>query len=255
MKYLSSLVKISIIILVVYGECYSNSKTVMGRVVDKSSRKPVPSCIMIFSNKDKILGVAESDSAGYFAVTNINADKVTLKAQRTGYESLITGPLLISKIDTLKILIELEEKEIVLAETVIEEKKLDEMIAEKGFWERKEKMTGEFLTYKDLKGRTFNSTSQLAQTIPHLKVSKVKKSANGRTEYVEVFYSTRSSGMNDAPVNIYLDGIPVENDGSINNLNTDDIAAIEYYSSTMNAPLKYGGAFRSGGVLLIWTKL
>jgi len=252
MKSISVVSRIFIVFIFFYGQCYSNSKSIVGKVVDKQSHKPIPSCIIMFSNNNKILGITESDSSGYFAINNVSSDKVTLKALRTGYETIITGPILISKLDTLKMLIELEEKVIVLPEIIVEDVAEDKLIVEKGFWERKEKLTGQFLTYKELKGRVFNKSSELLQSLPGIHVMKRKiRREDGRMETVDFISSARS---HDTAVNIYLDGIPFDNDGSIDNLNPYDIAAVEYYSSTANAPMAYGGAFRSGGVLLIWTK-
>ena len=228
------------------------AKVVRGIVIDNATEKPVTgSVVMLFVGKTIYAG-AITDSTGLFAFDNASLDRFYIRVKRIGYKEAVTGPLLMSKLDTIKILVRLDVEEIQMKEIVVEEKIIDESLAKEGFYERREKLTGHFLTHKELKGRVFNKSSELLQSLPAIRVLKRKiRREDGRMETVDFISSARS---NDTAVNIYLDGIPFDNDGSIDNLNPYDIAAVEYYSSTANAPMAYGGAFRSGGVLLIWTK-
>ncbi len=246
--------KTILLLILLFGTTLGNAKTVIGKVVDRTSRKPISSTIVMISNHNKLVAIAESDSSGLFEINNLVVDKITLRVSRAGYNSITIGPLPISKIDTLRLLIEIEEKEIVLGETVIKEVSENYLINNKGFWKRKETLNGQFLTYADLKGRAFNSTSQLLQSIPQLKIRRGTSSGYGKNGSADIIYSTRTVGLNEPAVNIYLDGLPVENDGFINFLNPNDIAAIEYYSSSIDAPAEFGGMHKAGGVLLIWTK-
>ncbi|HUQ83335.1 MAG TPA: hypothetical protein VM076_19430 [Gemmatimonadaceae bacterium] len=64
----------------------------------------------------------------------------------------------------------------------------------------------------------------------------------------------RGNGGKPCPADVVLDGIFVGTRTDVDKLlQKSDIAAVEWYASTAQMPVKYGGTTRGCAVLVIWT--
>lgn len=228
------------------------AKVVKGIVVDIATEKPIANTIIMLLEKKTINAIALSDSTGLFIFENVSVDRFNLVAKRIGYAEVMIGPLLMTKVDTLKLIVKLEVNGILMDEIIVQEKKIDESLKRAGYYDRKESGIGKYLSFKDLMGNTFNKTSDALKTIPNM----IIRDDMGTITIYSSRYRTGTGlfGSENPKVVVYIDGILIDNHDLVNTIGPKDIAAIEFYKSSSTAPLQYSGNSRPGGVLLIWTK-
>ncbi len=228
------------------------AKVVKGIVVDNATEKPIANSIVMLLEKKTIYAIAVTDSTGIFIFENVSLDRFNLVARRIGYAEVTTGPLLMTNVDTLKLIVRLEVEGILMDEIVVQETKIDESLKRAGYYGRKESGLGKYLGFMDLKSKTFNKTSDVLKTIPNMII---------HDDWGNItIYSTRyriGTGLlraDNPKVTVYIDGMLIDNHDLVNTIGPKDIAAIEFYKSSSTAPMQYSGNSRPGGVLLIWTK-
>lgn len=227
-----------------------DAKEVRGIVVDHVTEKPIDNCMVMLLERKTVYAFTITDSTGLFLFDNVELDRFYLRTKRMGYAEVMTGPLLMAKSDTLKIVIRLEFEGVVLDEIVVLGKRIEEMLMKNGFYERKEMGFGHYVTYKEIKNRSFDKVTNILQPIPGIIITYNIYDREKR-QFVTKITSKRNAGM---PVNIYVDGFSIGEPMYLDSLNPYDIAAVEYYPSSATAPSEFGGGWRPGGLLLIWTK-
>lgn len=235
-------------------------KTVQGLVVDKITNKPIDRGIVMLLKNKVIQNLYIVDSTGVFKIDNLFSNNFTLFSKRIGYKELITGPIPITKIDTMNILIKLEPDEIVMNEIVIKEKQLNEWLKSKGFYARKKMGDGKLFGPEELKFYGYKDFREFIRIIPGL---NIRYSQYGRGLY----------GTGNRLVAVYLDGIQIQDISMLETLGTGQIAAVEFYQRLSSTPLNYSlryslpyatlnsserrqianRSFGYGGTFLIWT--
>lgn len=221
------------------------AKTVRGIVVNKDMKKPLPGSLIMLFEKKAIFAMALTDSAGMFCFDNITRDRFNIRVSSIGFADALVGPLHISKRDTLKMVIALEEEEIVMHEILVEEKRLEEGLKKVGFYDRKEIGSGKYLEPGDVSG-SYGYTSQLLRKIMGIKVFDGNFLGDCK------LFDSRAlhSALREEELTVYLDGLRLGSSDMVNLINPGDIAAVEFYHIG-ETPQQYYG--RSGS-LLIWTK-
>ncbi len=226
------------------------AKVVRGIVIDNATEKPVTgSVVMLFVGKTIYAG-AITDSTGLFSFSNFDIDRFYIRAKRIGYSDLFAGPLIIPVKDTLTLILKMVPQELLMSEIVVEEKKTDKWLEREGYNRRKEMGMGHYLKVDEIKGRSFSNVTQILRSLPGIIIQqKTVNIKNG--DFGPEIYSYRNPGLRGQQVSVYIDGMQLNDNGSIDNFSPGDIAAVEFYASDTTAPSEYHGA---GGVLLIWTK-
>ena len=117
-----------------------------------------------------------------------------------------------------------------------------------GFWERRSRGFGNFMTRDEIETRDAHDFVDLTRMIPSLHVVTI----NGRR-------SLRFSGSmqpRDCPPQYVVDGMRIEQ-GSPDEFSPNDIEALEFYSGPATTPPQFTNrAFsHTCGVIVIWTRL
>ena len=117
-----------------------------------------------------------------------------------------------------------------------------------GFWERRSRGFGTFLTRNDIDQRDAHDFVDLTRMIPSLRVITM----NGRR-------TLRFSGSTlprDCPPQYVVDGMRIEN-GSPDEFSPHDLEAVEFYSGPATIPPQFTNRSRDHtcGVIVIWTRL
>lgn len=246
------LIKLSFLFVLIILPYSLSAKVVKGIVIDKATEKPISNANVVMLQKKAMYAMTLTDSSGFFIFDNIALDRFNMVVRRMGYAEVAMGPLLMTKIDTLRLIIKLEAQDVVMDEVVVQHKKFDEILTRVGFHDRQTTDIGKFLSYKEFEGLPHTKTSEVFKSIPHM--LHMDKAGN-----VTLHSSRYNSGVGlwgkEVPkLFMYIDGVLTDNHDFVNSIDIKDIAGIEFYRSTATAPLKYSGNSRPGGVLLIWTK-
>lgn len=221
------------------------AKTVKGIVVNRSMENPIPGSTVMLFDKKTIFAMAMTDSTGMFSFENITRDRFNLRVKSMGFAEALVGPLLLSNLDNLNLIVRLDEEEMLMDEIVVEEKSVEEGLRRDGFYERKAAGWGKYLSPEDLKGGSYQYTSYLLRRIHGITV------VDNQFGECKLFDSwARHAGLQTGELTIYLDGFRLAGSESINIISPGDIAAIEFYHIGNTPAQYYGGS----GSLLIWTK-
>lgn len=118
-------------------------------------------------------------------------------------------------------------------------------LVETGFYRRKEKGFGDYLSPEDLERRPLNDLSQALGTVQGVRF--VRSCAGVTCREVMVTRNTRAG----CPVKYYLDGDEMHGRVHPRNISMHDIAAIEVYAGIASTPPQFYG--RCGSVVM-WSK-
>jgi hypothetical protein len=117
-----------------------------------------------------------------------------------------------------------------------------------GFWERRSRGFGYFLTRDEIEKREAHEFADLARMAPSVTVG----TRNGR----RVIRFNHGGGARDCPPQYVVDGMRIEN-GSPDEFVPQDVEAIEFYSGPATIPPQFAPRFNSYtcGAVVIWTRI
>ncbi len=170
-----------------------------------------------------------------------------LTVRRMGY-TLVTDVLWVGEpVTNVDVTVELQPTAIELPEVVVlGDRTIYEFGRMREFWQRRRRGFGRFLTREDIERRPAFNTSDLLLGVPGIVVHRVGSETRIR--------STRFAGR-QCPMNIYVDGLPMVGDMSIDAYTApESIAGIEVYSGSSSIPPEFNRSSRGCGVIVIWTR-
>jgi hypothetical protein len=183
--------------------------------------------------------------SGYFEVTDVPRDAQTLEIRRIGYRQASYN-LWMGGQDSLAVQVQLHRVPTRLAEIIVVDSTRTFTTFNRDlreFYERRRIGLGRYITEFDIEYRNPTLASQMLRGIPGLQVG-----ADG-----SIFPGgLRRTGCRR--YTIYIDGIPMFGDASLDQLVTpNDVAGIEIYRGWVQIPPRFN--FRGGGcAVVVWTK-
>jgi len=212
-----------------------------------------------------------TDSLGEFRMLNIPAGRLVVWVRRVGFSPL-SAALAFTPGDTL-------EREFALARTAQPLPQVDVKAAPRAgpklteFEERQKEGFGHFITPEMIQKHENRQLAEIMALIPGPKVVRGTTSAawiasvrgpltsfQKGAQQLDPFDLRRGAKLGVCYSAVVLDGtfvyqgLPGEQLFDINNLETHEIAGIEYYSGASTMPAKYNGTRTTCGLLVIWTK-
>ena len=236
---------------------------IVGRVVDRRSRRPVEAASIILS--DTLLAEdrqSMTDGSGRFMFTDLDPGMYRVAVDHITFDPLDQLVHLPSD-RTVQVDFELSADPIELAPivvTALREKRLELQ----GFYDRRELGeaigAGVFLTRDDIHDAGAIRVTHYLGRIPGVRTECTGGANNNciirMTRGVPSLMNRAEYGCRNA--NVYLDGVRVIRDGgggeSIDNfVSTSEIAGIEVYRGPSELPAEFGGAVGRCGAIVIWT--
>lgn len=255
--------KMGVICILLFMSVYAQSKRVEGKVVEIETNKPIENCIVfLYELDEKITQMAVTDSTGYFLFNEISAKFVKVSVEKITYDGAIIGPMRLKKNKPVKLKVVLTPIPHYTDEVVVATARDRKDLQETGFYNRKMKGLGKFISFEDIKKKRFHSIWQIIQDFPQLGLDGQNLIYNKRA---------RTGLKGTSAVTIYIDGIiheqliPVPSSGSEKKesfltvsldqvLNLEQVSGVEFYSGSAEIPIQYSKFNTAAGVLLIWTK-
>jgi hypothetical protein len=223
----------------------SNPATLVG-VVRDSTGIPIPGVEVRFRGSD-FVSVRTNDSGG-FRMINLPTGPATVSLRRMGFAPASLDVRLRSgRTDSL--VFSLASLATTIAGVLVEdeyEARSRRLLA--GFWERRERGFGYFLTRDQIEKRDAHDFTDLARMVPSVSIGM----RNGR----KTLRFTRGAAGRDCPPQYIVDGMRIEN-GSPDEFTPQDIEALELYAGPSTIPPQFAPRFNSFtcGAVVIWTRL
>jgi hypothetical protein len=215
-------------------------------VVRDSAGIPIPAVEVRFKGAD-FVSVRTNDSGG-FRMINLPTGMATVTLRRMGFAPA-SAEVRLRAGRTDSLVFSLTALATTLAGVLVEdeyEARSHKLLA--GFWERRARGFGYFLTRDEIEKRDAHEFADLARMAPSVSVG----TRNGR----RVIRFNRGSAGRDCPPQYVVDGMKIEN-GSPEEFTPQDVEAIEFYSGPATIPPQFAPRFNSFtcGAVVIWTRL
>jgi hypothetical protein len=223
-----------------------------GRVIDSATRQPIAAVAFRLMKGDAEVASALSDSAGRFSLEAPELGRYHLRGSRVGYADAQSAVIDLNAQGTFtaELAMGVEAVEVApIAVTVPRNRYLET----RGFYERLQTGTGDYLTGDQLRARNQQSLVDVLRGMRGIKIQRVNWKS-------EVYFA----GANCLP-QIIVDGVTVRYGGkslrtfdalTVEDLvNVSHIEGIEVYRGSSGVPVEFEGPNASCGVIVVWTRL
>jgi hypothetical protein len=117
-----------------------------------------------------------------------------------------------------------------------------------GFWERRARGFGKFVTRDDIEQRGTSEFVELMRSVPGVSIQNYR----GRRDIR--FRGAVGSMFRDCRPQYWVDGVPLEG-GSAEEFSPDNVEAVELYASPATTPPQFSTRDRTCGTVVVWTRL
>jgi hypothetical protein len=226
------------------------AQTIRGTLLDRDSNQPIAAArlVMISESGDSV-ATALTNDRGLFSLSSPRAGGYYLKASSLGYHESTVGIFDLDPAGVMSVEFRLRPQPLTLEEVVVRatgRPVQQGALIRNGFYDRMTTGLGRFLT-PDAIGKS------MATRITDLFYGL------GRVDVVPDggrFRVLMTNPMGSCVPALYLDGIPLANDGDLEAaVMLPDVEAVEVYRGGAELPLQFGGTSAQGcGAIVIWTK-
>ena len=226
----------------------TSGQLIRGRVLDASTRQPVPDVTLQLRAEQRTIVAATSDSAGRFTLNPGAPGRYRIAAARIGYVATESPNFDMSRTDTATIELQMATEPVRL--TPLEVDPRARYLTSVGFYERAKSGTGDFMTAEQIERRNTHSIIDILRSMRGVKIQRVG-SRN------EVYLASPQ-----CLPQIAVDGVTVRWGGRLPAIAQplDDMVsgahvdAVEVYRGGSGAPTAFVGPNAACGVILIWTR-
>jgi hypothetical protein len=226
----------------------SAAQMVRGRVLERGTDKPVASAIVELRDGSNVRAQARTLDDGTFVLPVPGVGTYRVAAARVGYESLLSGDLVIARLDSLDLLFRMTSLAVQL-EPVAATTSRYRSARLAGFYERSAKRRqGHFLTRDVIEQARSSRTSDLLRRIPGLSFRATRRGG----------YAVRGRGGCEPQV--YIDGMDVSMFGNVTSVDDlvrpEDLEGVEVYGSS-SVPVEFirNHPGNECGAVMLWTRM
>ena len=218
--------------------------TLVGSARD-SALRPVPGVEVRIDGTD---AAVRTGDAGGFRLPVVPIGRVTVMMRRLGYAPVSTVVMLrAGRIDSLVVNLTMVATSL-LGVLVEDEAMAKSLRLLPGFWERRSRGFGHFVTRDEIEARQAHSFIDIVRAIPSVTIALI----NGRN----AVRLKRSTGVRDCPPQYWVDGMRIEQ-ASPDEFTPQDVEAVEIYGGPATIPVQFAPRPFSYtcGAIVIWTRL
>ncbi|MFL5540374.1 MAG: TonB-dependent receptor plug domain-containing protein [Longimicrobiaceae bacterium] len=226
----------------------SAAQMVHGRVLERGTDKPVASAIVELRDGSNVRAQARTLDDGSFVLPVPGVGTYRVAAARVGYESLLSGDLVIARPDSLDLLFRMTSLAVQLDPVQVNTSRYRSARLA-GFYERSTKRRqGHFLTRDVIEQARSSRTSDLLRRIPGLSFRATRRGG----------YAVRGRGGCEPQV--YIDGMDVSMFGNVTSVDDlvrpEDLEGVEVYGSS-SIPVEFirNHPGNECGAVMLWTRM
>lgn len=229
----------------------SAAQTITGVLLDRGTDQGVDlALVMLLTTDGDSVGATLSDATGNFRVSSPQPGDFLLAVSALGYQPTVAGSVFTLEAGaSMNLEFRIEPRAIEIGGITVETRVAlanQPKLIRNGFLDRATQGIGRFLTPADIeKSAALTVGDLLAQT------GRVTTRSSIEGERLLML----SSRGYCTPI-VYLDGRRLDMSGiSLNRLTrVSELAAVEVYRSSSEAPMMYGGGMAGCGVIVMWTR-
>ena len=218
--------------------------TLVGSVRDSSGRG-VPGVEVRIDGTDAAMRTTD---AGGFRLPVVPVGRVMVAMRRLGYAPVSTVVMLrAGRIDSLVVSLTMVATS--LPGVLVEDEAMTKSLRLiPGFWERRSRGFGHFVTRDEIEARQAHSFVDIVRAVPSVSIALI----NGR----HAVRLKRSTGMRDCPPQYWVDGMRIEQ-ASPDEFTPQDVEAVEIYGGPATIPVQFAPRpfTYTCGAIIIWTRL
>lgn len=215
--------------------------TLTGQVVSAMTGGPLEDARVVLASSGR---GAFTDASGQFTIADVQPGRDTVQVGLIGFaESQVPLTLKPGHVTTVTLM--LSETVLRLEDITVEVKRRREIGKLSGFYDRMQYGHGHYITPEEIEQRQAQQTSDYLRGVPGVSV--------GAYRFGGARVRITRSQSRDCPPNYYLDGVPAHN-LNIDELNRDDLLAIEVYRGASEVPAQFQLTSSGCGTILIWTR-
>jgi hypothetical protein len=233
-----------------------------GVVVDDSARVPLASAEVTIDGR-----IARTDSAGRFRFQGVPPGEADIRVRRIGYRELARSLVIPS--DSAEVVIGISRSAQLLSGVEVSGSSPLTAPGMRAFEERRALGIGHFVTREQLAKVEHRRMVDVMRTVPGIRIvtgpgNKFFVATSRGSGSIESRGAGGPARSRPPPVaclaSVYLDGAPLYRGVStepfnINDLNTMNIEALEYYAGPSQIPAQYNATGGTCAVLLLWTRV
>lgn len=196
--------------------------------------------------------VAVSDSAGMAHAAVVPAGVRLVRVQRVGYlpESFTVE---LRPGETVEAEVDLQRAPVELEALTVTERMPSRALYDAGFYDRRKTGFGQFVDREAIDARHDNKLSSLMRTLPGVNLEYCQFPRCRESGYVLVANATRLSANSNCTMQLYLDGVRIENQ-NIDRVGVQNLDGVEVYRRLGGIPPQFAGTGASCGVVLLWSR-
>lgn len=218
-----------------------STATLTGQVVSAMTGGPLDAARVVLKSSGR---GAVTDSTGHFTIVDAPAGPDTVRVSLIGFAQEQV-PLELKPDHTTRVTFLLSET-VLKVEDISVEVERERSGKLSGFEKRRKVGLGHFITPEEIEERDARRPSDLLRTVPGVSVGSYRL---GQAD-VRV---TRGPVGNDCDVTYWVDGVAYS-DYHIDDLNQDDLLAIEIYRGPSETPQRFLFRNEGCGTIVVWTR-
>lgn len=229
------------------------AQEIRGKVVNRTTGIAVPGASMLLLDETgQIRKMTITDASGAYSVIAPGPGNYTFRVDAPGYNrheeprfAVLAGRILELEI-RLWDLTELEPVTVTAESTAFAPGPLE------GFYERKDRGRGQFVTRQEIDMMGVNRFTDILRTTPNVDIV-----SRGGTQYTIRIKGTTRAGRDCAPLlfvdNVRWGTVDLDGEGPDGEILPIDVEGIEIYRPSA-VPIEFSGFDSSCGVIVVWTK-
>lgn len=230
---------------------------VTGETVTDGSLEPIEGVAVTVLDPDgSELEQEMTDGSGQFGLRIEEVPTIRLRAERIGYETVLTPPIDVDRFRSLTVELRLAPDVVPVAplEVVASERREPSPVHE-GFHHRRERGFGEYITRQEIERRSPAHVTDLLRTLPGVRLTSSGRGSRG----VVTTSRGNNSFAGQCPAQIYVDNFHVNRaDGRTfridDAVSPNDVEGIEVYRGLSTVPAQFLSPEADCGVIVIWTR-
>ncbi len=229
------------------------AQSVRGKVIELLGNRPVAEAtVILFSDSVTVVASTKTDSGGNFLVKAPTVGVYSIRVRKFGYMGGETGNMELALPDEYQITIKTPRVSPVLSGVKVTAKKTRGFEFLQGFEERRAAGLGQFITQNEINDKN-------SQTVGELLRGRIGVGVEPGPNGWYLITSTRggrSIQNNACLMDIFMDGIPMDQEAIQMSTRPVDLEAIEIYSGPATVPTQFKKQTTgSCGVVLMWTRV